>query len=605
MCGIVGFTYGSRLSSGLSENALTPLLNAMLLRGPDGEGRYVEPGLAMGMRRLAVIDTALGGQPMLSRNGQVVAFQNGEIYNFRKLRAELEAKGYAFTTQSDTEVIAHGYTEYGIDGLLARLDGMFAIAILDRDQNVVHVARDRTGEKPLFFHHSPGRAFAYASSLDLVAALPWIEDCPDPIALDRYLMLHFTPGDRTILRGVRKVLPGERLSVRLDDLSLDRSRYWRPELGRSRAISEEALLELVEQSVVSRMESDVPLGVFLSGGLDSAIVAAVAARRHPGIDTFSMGFDDAATDESEDALCVARSIGSRHHAFRFDQSHFLDLMPAVANALDEPIGDQALLPLYWLAREARQHVTVVLSGEGADEAFGGYDYYQPALRNRARGIAVSALIDDAEASTQSGFPILTQARERRQMLSVVADWDDDESDRNTVQWLNGASDGLQRAQACDIATWLPDDLLTKFDRMAMANSLEGRAPFLSPDLIQAGLDLPAHLKMTPDTSKVLLRSAAQNLLPSSILHKRKQGFVLPIRTWLGQWFDVHSGPAAYFTAHEVPGIDPNVAARLVTHDAATGYGRERLIFALIMLHLWRSKFDRRRRNLRASLMAAS
>ena len=146
MCGIVGFTYGSRLSSGLSENALTPLLNAMLLRGPDGEGRYVEPGLAMGMRRLAVIDTALGGQPMLSRNGQVVAFQNGEIYNFRKLRAELEAKGYAFTTQSDTEVIAHGYTEYGIDGLLARLDGMFAIAILDRDQNVVHVARDRTGE---------------------------------------------------------------------------------------------------------------------------------------------------------------------------------------------------------------------------------------------------------------------------------------------------------------------------------------------------------------------------------------------------------------------------------------------------------------------------
>ena len=604
MCGIVGFTFGSQLSSGLRAQALTPLLDAMLHRGPDGEGRYVEPGIAMGMRRLAVIDPALGGQPLMSRNGRVIAFQNGEIYNFRSVRADLEYKGYVFKTQSDTEVLAHGYSEYGIDGLLSRLDGMFALAVLDRDQNTLHIARDRMGEKPLYFHHAPGRAFAYASSLDVIAALPWIEDRPDPLALDRYLTLHFTPGERTVLHGVRKVLPGERLSVRLDALAVDKKRYWRPELGRSRALTAEALADLVEQSVVSRMEADVPIGVFLSGGLDSALVASIAARHHPGIDTFSIGFDDAAADESIDALRVAEAVGSKHHAFRFEQSHFLDLMPAVADALDEPIGDQALLPLYWLAKEARAHVTVVLSGEGADETFGGYGYYpSPRFNDGHAASGTKSLVREADAATLSGFPVLSLADERRRMMTLKADWDSDEIDRDVCAWLGGASDHLQYAQACDMATWLPDDLLIKFDRMAMAHSVEGRAPFLSPKLVQAGLDLPADLKMTGSISKALLRKAACHLLPEETRRKPKQGFVLPMRCWLAQWFDVHGGPAAFFNSHEVPGIDPNAVARLALRDALTGFGRERLVFALVMLHLWRSRFNERRRALRSKLCA--
>jgi asparagine synthase (glutamine-hydrolysing) len=605
MCGIVGFTYRNGLSGGLTDTALTPLLEAIFERGPDGEGRLLADGLAMGMRRLSVIDLAGGGQPLFSREGRVAAFQNGEIYNYRKLRQHLSGLGYVFRTESDTEVLAHGYDAFGIDGLVERLDGMFALAIFDRDTNTLHIARDRMGEKPLYYCYSPGRAFAYGSSLVQMAALPWIDDLPDAVALDRYLALHFTPGDRTLFRGIQKVLPGERLSLQLDGLKLDRRRYWRPRLGQVQELSAEALREMFERAVRSRMVADVPLGVFLSGGLDSAMVAASAAARHPGIDTFSMGFSDASVDESADARAVAEAIGSRHHEFRFDQSSFLSLLPQVAAALDEPIGDQALLPVYWLAKEARQHVTVVLAGEGADEAFGGYGYYREAQRALAAQTAqgLGGMILEDEAILQSGFPILSGAEERRHLNVMGTSLAHSLYETDLTRWLGEAHSPMQRAQAADMATWLPDDLLIKFDRMAMAHSLEGRAPFLSPELIQAGLDLPTGQKMSRDGTKLLLRQAARGLLPDALLDKPKQGFVLPMKAWLKEWFEAHGGPAAFFLAYETPGIDPGFAARIVNHDLKSGLQRERFIFALVMLHVWRRSFDQRVRRLSASLVA--
>jgi asparagine synthase (glutamine-hydrolysing) len=321
-----------------------------------------------------------------------------------------------------------------------------------------------------------------------------------------------------------------------------------------------------------------------------------------------MGFDQPDVDESEHARAVAQAIGSRHHEFQFDVNQFASLLPEVANALDEPVGDQAMLPVYWLAKEARKHVTVVLAGEGADEVFGGYGYYRAALaktasRKTAGGLP-AGLVSEEEAALQSGFPILSGFAERRQLIlpSLPAEMDPWEAELS--QWLETANSPLQKAAAADLTTWLADDLLVKFDRMAMAHSLEGRAPFLSPELLQAGLDLPDKSKMTKDTSKVLLRMAANDLLSPELLARRKQGFVLPMKSWLRQWFDMHGGPAGFFEQNEMLGLDPQVAARIAMVDMAQGLNRERLLFALVLIHQWWTGFAARRRALKSLIAAA-
>ncbi len=592
MCGIAGLI---EPRAGALSATLAVMLDAMRHRGPDGEGRHAEPGVAMGMRRLSVIDLEHGGQPLAARGGRVLAFQNGEIYNYRELRAELERGGTTFATASDTEVLAHGYDRWGIDGLLARADGMFALAILDRDARVLHLARDRFGEKPLFWAGATGR-FGYSSDLGTLAALPWVDRSIAPRSLARYLALHYVPGDATIYTGVGRVLPGERFEVPLDAPAPRRYRWYRPRLPAPAPLSDDALAAKLEDAVASRLVADVPVGVFLSGGLDSSVVAAIAARHQPGILTFSMGFRSAAHDESEFARELAAAIGSTHHHFMFDESSFETLLPIVAAALDEPIGDQALLPVWWLAHEARRHATVVLSGEGADEVFAGYGYYRPfapkpgVLATMKRALAGNGgertrLVDNAPPETPSGFPELTDIAGRARLVpGHVAGsdaWEDD-----VLAWLHGAHDPLQRATAADLATWLPDDLLVKYDRMAMAVSLEGRAPFLAPALVEAALALPPAERMNGDTSKVALRRIAQRWVPASIHARRKQGFVLPMRDWVRGWIEARGGAAAYFASRPVPGLDGAEVARVVAEDLAAGVQRERLLFALILLVEW-------------------
>ena len=599
MCGIAGIIDSSQATP---PGVLREMLAAIRLRGPDGEGIHVEPGVAIGMRRLSVIDLATGNQPLRARGGQVLVFQNGEIYNYRALRGELERAGLAFTTASDTEILAHGYDHWGIDGLLARIDGMYAFAILDRDARVLHLARDRFGEKPLF-HAAKDGAFAYSSDLRTLAALPWVGAAIDPLSLQRYLALHYVPGDATIYRHVRRVLPGERIEIALDAPAPKRVRYYVPPLAAAAPLTDDALAMLVEHAVASRLVADVPVGVFLSGGLDSSIVAAVAARHLPGVLTFSMGFASVEHDESEFARELATSVGSRHHHFRFDESSFATLLPEVAAALDEPVGDQALLPVYWLAREARQHATVVLSGEGADEVFAGYGYYGPFAPNagivanvkRALGAddptTAAHLIDNAPPVTPSGFPLLTDAAGRARLVPGAAHGVD-AWEPALMRWLGGAHNPLQRATAADLATWLPDDLLVKYDRMAMAVSLEGRAPFLQPDLVAAALALPPAERMSGGQSKVALRRIAKRWLPERIHARRKQGFVLPMRAWIRDWLHAHGGPAAYFGAHAIPGIDTAELVAVVDADLAVGVQRERLLFALIMLVEWHAASSR-------------
>lgn len=598
MCGIYGLI---GYPDTHAERVLDVIGAYMFPRGPHGEGRHLEPGIAMGMRRLSIIDLEHGRQPLKARDGQVVCFQNGEIYNHRELRRELQAVGAHFMTASDTEVLAHGYAHWGLDGLLARIDGMYALAILDRDRRELILARDRFGEKPLFFTRI-GAVFAYSSDLLTLAALPGQDQSLDPLALERYLALHFTPGRRTIFSAVERVLPGELLRVRLDEPAvIERRRYFVQALGPSRAISDEALAECVEQAVTSRLVADVPVGVFLSGGLDSSIVAAVAARAQPAIDTFSMGFGSARHDESPFARAVAEHIGSRHHHFEFRGDDFIELLPQVARALDEPVGDQALLPLYRLCREAAGHVSVVLAGEGADEIFAGYGYYQPfapdpglsgtlrrLLSRRTRRPDPERLIRNPHPATPSGFPLLTDMAGRRALLEpefrdqALDDWES-----QLLAWLETARDPLQRATAADLATWLPDDLLVKFDRMSMAHSLEGRAPFLAPALVDAALHLPARRRLTGAESKVALRRVARRWLPPAILKRRKQGFVLPMRRWLVDWFDRHGSTAAYLEARELPGLCASALATRLDDERRRGFPNERLVFALVLLLEWR------------------
>ncbi len=601
MCGIVGVLHPK-----VTRAWLEVLADAMHARGPDGSGFYAEPGVAMGMRRLSIIDLESGWQPLFSGEGSIVAFQNGEIYNYRELREELLSKGYAFATRSDTEVLAHGYHAWGVRGLAERLDGMFAAAILDRKARVLHLVRDRLGEKPLFCAAIAG-GFAYASDLRLLAALPGVDRGLNLPALQDYLALHFVPGRHTIVQGVWRVLPGEILSLDLDGRIQSRLRYYRPPVGEQRRVGDQELAAALEHAVRSRLVADVPVGVFLSGGLDSSIVAAIAAAHNPRIATFSMGFKSAAHDESEFAREVAAYIDSDHHHFVFDEAEFLDLLPRAAAALDEPLGDQALLPVYWLCGEARKHVKVVLAGEGADEIFAGYSYYsrfseKPTWRDRLsafrRGRALRTafpdrLVDETSLATASGFPLLTDVAGRTLLTNALPhardEWEDD-----LVAWLRQSSDPLQRATCADLTTWLPDDLLVKFDRMAMAHSLEGRAPYLDPAIVEMGVArLRAADRMCGSASKIALRRVAKRWLPDGILNRKKQGFILPMRDWIARWAERCGDVGGYFAQAPRYGDSLAVLGNQVAESIRIDPGRERFHFAALMLAEWAWSFDRK------------
>jgi asparagine synthase (glutamine-hydrolysing) len=590
MCAIVGII---NKKSKIERDLLATLRDTMASRGPDGIGEFLQDNIGMAMCRLAVIDTAQGWQPMTSLDGKVVVFQNGEIYNYKALKIDLENAGFSFRTNSDTEVLAHGYACWGIDRLLQRIDGMYAVALLDRRTNELHLARDRFGEKPLFYSADSDH-FAYASSMFPLAALPWVDSSVDIIALDRYLALHYVPGARTILKGVRRLLPGERICVSLDNMTTRSSFYYRLALREPCNFDPVQLGELIEQAVTSRLVADVPVGVFLSGGVDSSLVAAIAAHHVPGIATFSMGFPSHQHDEREYAETVAEHIGSKHHSFIFDQSNFDTLLSQVVDALDEPLGDQAMLPVYWLSREARRHVTVVLSGEGADEIFGGYEYYRNFLAGSStRSYSFSSchslhrLINNPVPTSPSGFPLLTTDIDRKKLMdrSLLSF---DHWERQFVRLLDYAPSPLQRAGVADFTSWLPDDLLVKLDRMTMAHSLEGRVPYLCPSVVEAALQLPDSERFDDCTTKIALRRIAQDWLPEKILRRPKQGFVLPMRRWLQEWLKKQGGAGAYCSANKFPGLNMVNVAAIIDKKFD-----ERLTFALIVLLEWWQSFKRR------------
>lgn len=580
MCGIVGLI---DFNDKKIKDNIDSMLNRIYLRGPDGEGRYSENGIELAMRRLSIIDLEGGTQPFYSNNNMVIAFQNGEIYNFIELKKELESFGYVFNSHSDTEILAHGYSQWGMTELLKRLEGMYAIAIYDKTLNKLFLARDRFGEKPLYYSiDKENKRFTYSSDLRAIKDINWVDKSLSKTALSRYLMLGFTTGENSIIESVKKVLPSHFISVSLDSFDIKNECYYLPNLftNKKNRDDKSELIDRLNHSIDLRLRSDVPVGVFLSGGIDSSLIASLVSKKNTNIDTFSIGFHSDKYDESKYAKEVAEYIGSNHHHFMFDEDNFVELLPIVVNELDEPLADQACLPTYWLSKEARKYVTVVLSGEGGDEVFGGYSYYSQFEKENK----LSKLVKNEVNITPSGFPLLMSMDSCKNFMNEKF-YDETKYENELFDWLNSASNSTQKSMATDLTTWLPDNLLVKLDRMAMANSLEGRTPYLCHKLVDFSYSLNKEEWIKDDEYKVLLREIGKDYLPKSIFNRPKQGFVLPMDSWLIKWFK-RTDVKEFFSSREIKELNTQKIIEWVINELKQPTFNQRLVFSLVMLYEW-------------------
>jgi asparagine synthase (glutamine-hydrolysing) len=557
MCGIAGLVAGpgaARVDADAAHSMCAPIVH----RGPDDEGVHAAEGVSIGMRRLSIIDLASGHQPIHNETRDVWLVFNGEIYNYRELRAQLVQCGHRFYTQSDSEVIVHAYEQFGRD-CFARLRGMFAIAIWDARTRELTLARDRFGKKPLFYALLPDGRLAFGSELKSLLVLPALARELDPMAIRDYLLFGYVPTPRSVFRQVRKLEPGSWLSFGGGRLA--RQRYWQlafePKLTGSEEELAERLREEIDDAVRVRLVSDVPFGAFLSGGLDSSVVTAFMARHlHEPVRTFTIGFREARYDETEDARRVATHFGTRHEQLIVDPDAAA-LLERLVYYLDEPFGDSSAIPTYVVSELARRHVKMVLSGDGGDEMFGGYSRYGRYLTLRRLQRAGGAMLAPALAglgkvaggnlgrraqslagrlgaiypgSYLSGVALMTPEL----ATSMLAGATPDASYGEVAAGFGGDLRHLgmlDQVIAGDIGSYLLDDILVKVDRMTMANSIEARAPLLDQQLAEFAARLPESMKWRGGLGKRLFRRVAAAVLPPECLAKRKQGFAIPLREW--------------------------------------------------------------------------
>jgi asparagine synthase (glutamine-hydrolysing) len=578
MCGICGLLHldGERAPD---EATVRAMMHAQRHRGPDDTGLHVAPGVGLGFCRLAILDLSPAGhQPMTNEDGALQLIFNGEIYNYRDLVAPLEHAGHVFRSRSDTEVILHAYEEWG-PACLDRFNGMFAFALYDGRRREVFLARDRLGVKPLNYW-SDGESFAFASELKALLTLPRVSRELDMHAVRSYFAYEYVPAPHSIFAAVRKLPAGHYLRIPLDGSATGRQtsdwqpvRYWDVRFGveaeaRSRSVDDYAaeLRTLLRDAVARRLVSDVPLGAFLSGGIDSSAVVAFMAEAGTGRPkTFSIGFAEETFSEVKYAQMVAERFNTEH-TVEILRPNVQDLLMTVADALDEPFADASALPTYLVSKMARQHVTVALAGDGGDELVAGYDWYRaqrlisytldwlPAsargrigdlasrippsakkkgARNIARRLLRGATLPPAMQHTR--WQIFADAGQLGQLLTSPGDlFDADGGDPELLALLgaSGSAHGLDQQQYADIKRYLPDDILTKVDRMSMAVSLEARGPFLDYTLVEFAARLPISLRLRGLTGKYLLKRAMRGILPDAILDRPKLGFNMPYKNWL-------------------------------------------------------------------------
>ena len=547
MCGIAGFIAGQGAAD---AGALTPMLARIAHRGPDGQGTFVEGPAALGHCRLAIIDLAGGAQPLYSEDKNLVIVFNGEIYNYKALTAELTALGHCFATRTDTEVLLHGWEQWGRE-LLPRLRGMFAFALWDRRAGTLFCARDMFGIKPLYYCRCADGTLLFASEIKAFLDHPSFEKRLNAAQLPLYLSCQYSPGRDTFFAGVEKLLPGHFLIF--SDGIVRTTRWVQPAfLPGETPVPPSELEAVLRDSAAAHKVADVEVAGFLSGGVDSAYITALA---RPGR-TYTISYAEPRYDESLPARALARSLGVRNRVRRISPGEFWDAVPAVQYHMDEPLADAAAVALYFLNREAAREVKVCLSGEGADELFGGYNIYRdpftaqwydrlpPWLRG-GLGAAAGLLPPGPGVNflVRRGCPLeeryfgptaLMTEREKRRLL---ADYEGDGDPMFLTEALWDSTEGLDpvsRMQQVDINLWLAGDILLKADKMSMAHSLELRVPFLDKEVFALAAALPAAAKADARMTKIALRQAAARALPPASAARKKLGFPVPVRDWLRQ-----------------------------------------------------------------------
>jgi asparagine synthase (glutamine-hydrolysing) len=630
MCGIAGF-FALDGAHRAMPGVLDAMCTAMTHRGPDDQGTLERGPVGLGMRRLSIIDVGGGHQPISNEDGSVWVVFNGEIYNHPELQATLTARGHRLATRSDTEVIVHLYEDHGED-FVKHLNGMFAIALWDAKREKLILARDRMGEKPLYYATLEDQLL-WGSELKCLLAHPAVPRRLSLPALSRYLQLEYVPAPHSILEGVHKLPPAHLLVAERGETRV--FPYWRLDLTPTApALSEaEALEELkgrLDVAVRRRLLSEVPLGVFLSGGIDSSTIAALAARHAPGrLKTFSIGFEDPSFDESAHARAVARHLGTDHHEEILSPSRLIDLVPDLTRLLDEPFGDASVMPTYMLSRFAREHVTVALGGDGGDELFGGYPTYQAqklaAVYDALPG-PLRALVGGAGRLVAGGLPVSTNNLSLDFKLKKFTGALDAPALERHLQWLgsfspadqagllsaevraalagddlyrearavwgaSAANDPIARYLHLDASTYLPDDILVKVDRASMATSLEVRAPFLDHTLVEFVAGLPSHYKLHGMTTKHLLKRAAADMLPDQILKRPKKGFGIPVAKWFqgelrSMMLDVFS-PARL---REAGLFEVSAVQKLVKEHLDGTRDHRKPLWTLFMFELWREAY---------------
>jgi len=620
MCGIAGLFHPD-VPKPVDPARIRAMADTLAHRGPDGSGVWTAPGVGLGHRRLSIIDLEGGAQPMVSADRELAITYNGEIYNFREVRGELERLGHGFATQSDTEVILASWRQWG-PSCLSRLNGMFAFALYDAAEDALFLARDRLGVKPLYLATLPDGALVFGSELKALLAHPRLRREPDPRAVEDYLAYGYVPDDSCIVAGVSKLPAGHYLLVRRGRAVPAPVKWWdvdfsSPSAARTGALEEE-LIERLGDAVRSRMVADVPLGAFLSGGVDSsAVVAFMAEASRKAVETCSIGFDAADHDETRFAALVAERFATSHRVRTVAADDFA-LIETLADAFDEPFADASAIGTYRVSQLARETVKVALSGDGADEAFAGYrryrlysaedrvrrllpggarsaagavgavypklDWAPQFLRAKTSLVALGRSAEEAyaDAVTATSLPVRSRlySSHFRQLLQGHR------AETRYVETMRAApaGDALSRAQYADLKLWLPGDILTKVDRTSMAVSLEAREPLLDHRLVEFAARLPARLRLRGGSGKWLLKKALASRLPAEILHRRKMGFVTPVSAWFrGPLAGEAEAIARSPVFAELGWFDPAALARIASDHRAGRAEHGRLLWQLVML----------------------
>lgn len=623
MCGLTGIFEYKRPTE-ISEDLVHRMNETIVHRGPDDEGIFVGPGIGLGFRRLSIIDLSGGHQPISNEDGSIWVMLNGEIYNYPELRKEMLEKGHTLATRSDTETIVHLYEEYG-ENCFVRLRGMFAVIIWDSNQRKLLMARDRLGKKPLFYAADSKRVL-FGSELKALLAGDNLSREMDPQALYDYFSFGYIPAPKTIYRSVRKVLPGHYITVSSDGALREES-YWKLSFGETEEHSEAEWCERVRHELCEatrvRLMSDVPLGAFLSGGLDSsAVVATMARLMNQPVTTCSIGFDVPEFDESKYARQVAEQFHTRHHE-QVVQPDALAIVDKLAWHYDEPFADSSAIPTYYVSGIARKYVTVALGGDGGDENFAGYRRYQfDVMENRVRArvpadirsgifgplgrwypaLAWAPRMFRAKATFQSlsrnplegYFNSISIFRPGEKSKLFQKDFENQLGGYDSIEVLRhhydraDTEDPLSRIQYVDIKTYLPDDILAKVDRASMAVSLEVRAPLLDHKLMEMVARIPSSLKLRGREGKYIFKKAMEPKLPRDILYRSKQGFAVPLAHWFRNELKDMAREAIFGVKDGI--LDPKYLEKIWTEHQRGTFDRSAYLWSALMFRKWQQGF---------------